>query len=216
MKAAAFFDLDDTIISGNSGMKAAIWSFFHGKISLYHAFRTFWRFVLYYIGRKDPETFFRDVYIFMKDRDVVEVRKEYKGFYDRYLSKGIREDALARIRWHKSQGHPIIIVTNSLLDMIMPIKAEVKADHLMATEVGIEKGKYTGLTSVFCYGENKARFIKEYAKRESISLKRSYAYSDNDSDGPLLSAVGHGYAVNPRWRLRRAAKRANWTILRWK
>ena len=67
---------------------------------------------------------------------------------------------------------------------------------------------------MFAYRSGKARAIEELAAREHIDLAASYAYSDSESDLPMLRAVGHPVAVNPDGELARIARREGWQVLR--
>ena len=71
------------------------------------------------------------------------------------------------------------------------------ADHVIATRMVVEDGRYTGEIEYYAYGETKAEAIRELAETEGYDLSRSYAYSDSVTDLPMLEAVGHPYAVNP-------------------
>ena len=76
-------------------------------------------------------------------------------------------------------------------------------------------GVYTGrATGVFVYRTGKAQAIEELAAREGIDLAASYAYSDSESDLPMLRAVGHPVAVNPDGALARVAREEGWQVLR--
>ena len=66
----------------------------------------------------------------------------------------------------------------------------------------------------FTYREGKAQAIRELAEREGIDLAASWAYSDSESDLPMLRAVGHPVAVNPDSELARVAREEGWEILR--
>ena len=76
-------------------------------------------------------------------------------------------------------------------------------------------GVYTGRPAgPFTYREGKAEAIRELAAREGIDLAESYAYSDSESDLPMLRAVGHPVAVNPDRALERVARAEGWRIMR--
>jgi hypothetical protein len=60
----------------------------------------------------------------------------------------------------------------------------------------------------------KAQAIRELAARHGVDLAESYAYSDSESDLPMLRAVGHPVAVNPDSALERAAREEGWRIMR--
>jgi phosphoserine phosphatase len=79
----------------------------------------------------------------------------------------------------------------------------------------VQDGVYTGEpTGLFIYRSDKARAIEQLAAREGINLEQSYAYSDSESDLPMLEVVGHPVAVNPDAELRRVARERGWEILR--
>jgi phosphoserine phosphatase len=75
-------------------------------------------------------------------------------------------------------------------------------------------GRYTGRPGgPFTYRDGKAQAIRELAERERFSLEQSYAYSDSESDLPMLRLVGHPVVVNPDATLRRVAREEGWEIL---
>ena len=76
-------------------------------------------------------------------------------------------------------------------------------------------GTYTGREGgPFNYREGKAQALRELAAREGIDLAASYAYSDSESDLPMLRLVGHPVAVNPDKELSRVAREEGWEIMR--
>ena len=89
-------------------------------------------------------------------------------------------------------------------------------DGALGSEISeVVDGVYTGKPAgLFIYGAGKARAIEELAAAEGIDLAQSYAYSDSESDLPMLRAVGHPVAVNPDARLARIARHEGWQILR--
>ena len=79
----------------------------------------------------------------------------------------------------------------------------------------VRDGVYTGrLAGPFTYREGKAVAIRELAEREGIDLEASYAYSDSESDLPMLRAVGNPVAVNPDTELARIARAEGWRVMR--
>src|ERR687884_1044280 len=79
----------------------------------------------------------------------------------------------------------------------------------------VADGRYTGRAGgPFTYREGKAQAIRELAGREGIDLAASWAYSDSESDLPMLRLVGHPVAVNPDTVLARVARDEGWEILR--
>jgi phosphoserine phosphatase len=83
----------------------------------------------------------------------------------------------------------------------------------VATHLVVEDGKYNGEVAHYVYGPNKAVAMQELAEREGYDLSVSYAYSDSETDAPMLEIVGHPFAVNPDRGLRRMAEERGWPIL---
>jgi phosphoserine phosphatase len=79
----------------------------------------------------------------------------------------------------------------------------------------VVNGRYTGRPEgVFTYREGKAEAMRELAAGEGLDLAASYAYSDSESDLPMLRAVGHPVAVNPDAELLRVAREQGWEVMR--
>ncbi|MGH8573133.1 MAG: HAD family hydrolase, partial [Gammaproteobacteria bacterium] len=79
----------------------------------------------------------------------------------------------------------------------------------------VRDGVYTGQAAgPFTYREGKAEAIREIAVREGIDLGDSYAYSDSESDLPMMRAVGNPVAVNPDAALEKVARVEGWRIMR--
>ena len=117
---------------------------------------------------------------------------------------------------HQDAGRRVYIFTAAAHEL-----AEMLA-HVLAFDGGIgsrfsevHDGVYTGQpTGLFIYGAGKAQAIAELAEREGIELEASYAYSDSESDLPMLRLVGHPVAVNPDQELARIARAQQWEVLR--
>ena len=79
----------------------------------------------------------------------------------------------------------------------------------------VRDGVYTGEPDgPFTYREGKVTAIKDLADEEGFDLAKSYAYSDSESDLPMLRAVGHPVAVNPDAELERIARAEGWRVMR--
>ncbi len=214
MKRAAFFDLDDTIIKGNSGMRTTVHLFFSGEVSFFNAFRILCRFMFYFVGKSDPYRFFEDIYDFLKGRKESDMREICDRFFEKSISRRIYRDAVRLIEEHKKKGHLVVIVTNSLDLMVSRIREHVKVDRLIASTLETKKGIITGKSKDICYGKNKVLYMIDFAKKNGIDLKDCYAYSDNNTDIAMLGVVGNPSAVNPKRKMRRFAIEKKLKILR--
>jgi HAD superfamily hydrolase (TIGR01490 family) len=116
---------------------------------------------------------------------------------------------------HQDAGRPIFICTAASQEMAELMAIVLTFDGAVGSVSEVVDGQYTGRSGgAFTYREGKARAIRELAAREGIDLAASWAYSDSESDLPMLRAVGHPVAVNPDATLLRVASEENWEVLR--
>jgi HAD superfamily hydrolase (TIGR01490 family) len=97
--------------------------------------------------------------------------------------------------------------------VVDPIAALLGAGTVIATQMVVANGCYTGDVAFYAYGEAKATRIRELAAERGYRLADCYAYSDSITDLPMLEAVGHPNAVNPDRALRRVATQRGWPVL---
>jgi HAD superfamily hydrolase (TIGR01490 family) len=117
---------------------------------------------------------------------------------------------------HQDAGRRVYIVTAASKELAEVLARVLAFDGGIGSQFsevvdGVHTGRPTGL---FIYRTGKARAIEELSQREGIDLAGSYAYSDSESDLPMLRAVGHPVAVNPDPELARVAREEGWEVLR--
>jgi HAD superfamily hydrolase (TIGR01490 family) len=116
---------------------------------------------------------------------------------------------------HQDAGRRVFIVTAASQEMADLMAHVLFFDGGIGTRSEVRDGIYTGRPDgPFTYREGKAEAIRERADEEGIDLAESYAYSDSESDLPMLRAVGHPVAVNPDAALERIARQEGWRIMR--
>ena len=116
---------------------------------------------------------------------------------------------------HQDAGRHIYICTAASHEMAELLAHVLFFDGGVGTRSEIVDGVYTGRgEGPFTYREGKAQAITELAEREGIDLAASYAYSDSESDLPMLRAVGHPVVVNPDSALARIAREEGWEVMR--
>lgn len=120
------------------------------------------------------------------------------------------------IAWgHQDAGRRVYIATAASQDTADMIAHVLGFDGAVGTPLEDLDGVYTGrLSGPMAYRDGKADAVRALAEREGIDLASSYAYSDSESDLPMLRAVGHPVAVNPDATLHRVAREAGWEVLR--
>ncbi len=122
---------------------------------------------------------------------------------------------LERAYAHQDAGRPVFIVTAASQEMADLLAHVLAFDGGLGSRSEIVDGVYTGRAAgPFNYREGKVESLLELGGTHGIDLAQSYAYSDSESDLPMLRAVGHAVVVNPDPELARIAAREGWEVLR--
>jgi HAD superfamily hydrolase (TIGR01490 family) len=214
--AAAFFDVDNTILRGSS-------SFLFGKSAFERKFfsrKDFWRFAWHqfvFIWKGENNTKLSA----LKDRALALVEGQLVSdlqilvdeVYDKHIKLKLWPETVRLAKDHIKQGREVWLVTAAPQELGDVIAHELGLTGAIGTKVERKNGILTGkLVGKPIHGPQKRKAILALAKERNLSLKRSYAYSDSQNDLPMLTAVGHPVAVNPDKILTRYAKAADWPI----
>jgi HAD superfamily hydrolase (TIGR01490 family) len=203
-RAAAFFDVDNTIIRGASA--------FHLAVGLYRrGFFRNWDIVTFAIHQSRYLMFgenhrqideVRDKALsIMTGHSVAEVVAIAEDIYDKLLDE------------HLAAGHEVWLITATPVEIGELIARRLGVTGALGTIAEHEDGFYTGrLVGDMLHGKAKALAVRELAARENLDLTASYAYGDSTNDVPILSEVGFPCAINPDRRLRRHAQTVGWPI----
>ena len=214
--AAAFFDLDKTIIARSSTL-AFSRSFYQGGLLNRRAvLRSAYAQFVYLVGGADHdqmERMRRYLTAMVAGWDVQQVKDIVAETLHDLIDPLIYDEEATRIEEHRDAGRDVVIVSSSGSDVVEPIGEMLGADRVVSTRLVIEDGRYTGDIEYYAYAERKAEAIRELADAEGYDLAASYAYSDSATDVPMLEAVGHPHAVNPDRALRREATARDWPVL---
>jgi HAD superfamily hydrolase (TIGR01490 family) len=215
-RAAAFFDLDKTLMAGSSGIFFARAAYETGMISRRRLARDVYenlRFRL--LGSTDDRA--DDVRRRVGEM-IAGVRvRDLQRLSPRVLSgvlPRLYPQMLERAYAHQDEGVPVYILTAASQEMADLLAAVLGFDGGLGSRSEIVDGRYTGRPAgPFNYREGKVLSMREVAERDSIDLEASYAYSDSESDLPMLRAVRHAVVVNPDTALRRIAVEEAWEVL---
>ncbi|MHB8464818.1 MAG: HAD-IB family hydrolase [Acidimicrobiales bacterium] len=115
---------------------------------------------------------------------------------------------------HRREGVLTVIATTTPEHLVRPLAERLGVDDVIATRYEVRDGRYTGrLDGPFVWSLGKLGAVRGWAQARGIDLDECWAYSDSIYDVPLLSAVGHPCAVNPDPRLRLLALARRWPLL---
>jgi len=218
MAAAAFFDLDKTIIAKSSTLaftKPLFKAGFLSRTTLAKAGIAQAYYQAFGADHEQLERIKEELAGLTKGWDRDEIIRLVEETVDEVVAPLVYSEALAIIDDHRRSGRRVVVVSTSPDEIVRPLCRYLGIEDVIATRSEIdEEGRYTGTIELYAYGPAKAQAMVEMATREGIDLSASYAYSDSITDIPMLEAVGHPVAVNPDSDLLEAATERNWEI-RW-
>ncbi len=213
---AAFFDLDKTIIAKSSTLAFSRPFQAGGLITRGAMLRSAYAQFVYLVGGADHDQM-EKLRQFMSTLcagwDVQTVRDIVADTLHNVVDPLVYAEAVDLIEEHHAAGRDVIIVSTSGSEVVEPIGEMLGADHVVATRLKVQDGRYTGEISFYAYAENKAKAVTDLARKRGYDLARSYAYSDSVTDVSMLESVGHPHAVNPDKELRRIARERDWPVL---
>ena len=213
---AAFFDLDKTIIAKSSTLAFSKPFQAGGLISRGAVLRSAYAQFVYLVGGADHDQM-EKMRQFMSQLctgwDVATVREIVADTLYNVVEPLVYDEAVSLIEEHRLAGRDVIIVSTSGSEVVEPIGELLGADKVIATRMDVANGKYTGDIRFYAYAENKAKAIRDLARKRGYDLDECYAYSDSVTDVHMLEVVGHPFAVNPDRELRRIATAREWPVL---
>jgi HAD superfamily hydrolase (TIGR01490 family) len=215
VRAAAFFDLDKTVIAKSSTLAFGKQFYKGGLVNRRAVLKSSFAQFVYVLQGADENQLdkMRD---YLKQLcagwPVEQVSAIVAETLHELIDPMVYAEAVALMDEHHAAGRDVVIVSSSGEEVVGPIGAMLGVDHVIATRMVVEDGKYTGDIAFYAYGEGKAVAIRALAEQRGYDLAASYAYSDSATDIPMLELVGHPTAVNPDKALRKAATEHEWAV----
>jgi HAD superfamily hydrolase (TIGR01490 family) len=214
--AAAFFDLDRTLIRRSSALALA-GSFAErgliGRRQLAKAAAWQILFAARGAGAETVRKAAEDGLMLLKDLEVDELRSLVSEAMEPALKPLVYREPLDLVARHRERGERVYIVSAGLQEIVDSLAEELGFDGALGSVCEVVDGRYTGRSLRACHGPGKAEAVRELAAAEDVDLARSTAYSDSHTDLPFLEAVGNPVAVNPDRELRRIARDRGWPLV---
>jgi HAD superfamily hydrolase (TIGR01490 family) len=215
-RPAAFFDLDKTVIAKSSTLAYAKPFYRGGLINRRAVLRSGYAQFVFLAGGADHDQIERmRAYLsaMCTGWDVQQVKDIVAETLHDLIDPMVYAEAAQLIEDHHEAGRDVVIVSTSGAEVVEPIGEMLGADQVVATQMKIVDGRYTGEIGSYVYGPAKAEAVRRLAVSQGYDLARSFAYSDSVTDLPMLEAVGHPCAVNPDRALRKTAVERGWPVL---
>jgi HAD superfamily hydrolase (TIGR01490 family) len=145
---------------------------------------------------------------------MAELKVLHEQFMNTVILPMIGEKATDLVRFHKQQNHVLLIITATNSFITRPIADAFGIRYLLATEPKIKNGRYVNsIDGVPCFHKGKVIRLNDWVKRKGLDLGGSYFYSDSHNDIPLMELVDNPIAVDPDEKLAEVARQREWKII---
>tara|TARA_R110002049_G_scaffold124479_1_gene279929 strand:+ start:16497 stop:17150 length:654 start_codon:yes stop_codon:yes gene_type:complete len=212
--ALALFDLDETLLAGDSDYLWGQHLVQQGAVDGEVYERTNRQFYEQYKqGCLDIYEFSRFAFKPLSEFPLETLKQWRSDFIEEKIKPIMSEKGKAVLEKHRVAGDHLIIITSTNNFITQPIAELYNVHQLIATQPQMIEGKYTGELDAPCFAHHKIDRLNEWLQVCGLNLQGSYGYSDSHNDIPLLDAVQHPYAVDPDDKLRTHAKNNNWEII---
>jgi HAD superfamily hydrolase (TIGR01490 family) len=216
LAAAAFFDVDNTIMQGASIFHLARGLYRRKFFTLRDILGFAWQqaqFVLVGENMEHVEEVQAKALSFVAGHSVAELRAVGEEVFDELMADKIWPGTHALARMHLDAGQRVWLVTATPVEVAEVIAARLGLTGALGTVAEHVDGVYTGrLVGKPMHGAAKVEAVRALAEAELLDLDRCSAYSDSANDIPLLSLVGNPCAINPDAQLRVHARVEGWRV----
>jgi HAD superfamily hydrolase (TIGR01490 family) len=213
--AAAFFDLDKTVIAKSSTLAFGRPFYKGGLVNRRAVLKSSFAQFVYLLQGADEDSMdkMRDyLKALCAGWPVQQVHDIVAETLHDLIDPLVYAEAVELFDEHHAAGREVVLVSSSGEEVVGPIGEMLGVDRVIATRMVVEDGLYTGDISFYAYGDNKRIAIEELAREQVWDLADCFAYSDSATDVPMLEVVGHPVAVNPDKPLRKTAGERDWPV----
>jgi HAD superfamily hydrolase (TIGR01490 family) len=215
MKELVIFDLDNTLVRGQSQELLINYLYRKGIVGTWYCVRIYLWFFLYKCGIVDNSRKVLSYAVrFLKGKNVFEVKNIIDDFLQNELRQHFFHEAVEIINQHRNSGREIVVVSGALEPLVSAIAQFFNIQYWIASQLDMQDNIYTGYAHSCITGKEKLESVKDFVKKHNeFSLNTTWAYADHHSDIPLLSTVAHPFAVNPNRKLQKYAAANKWPTL---
>ena len=217
MYSIAFFDIDNTIINGSTGLFLLSQMWKDKEISPPDFQKAVYCAFLYKLGMLPYEHAIKWIYEVCGKVNLDKLMKSTDAVYKERILPNIYKQAAEVIEYYRSKGIFVCLATASADYIADKIKVQVKANHVICNKSTVRENHLTHeLAEPICYGVGKKILANQLAYEMGSDLTDCIFYSDSVTDLPLLAAVGKPIIVNPRRTDSWYKKLKNYEVVYWK
>ncbi len=213
--ALAIFDLDNTLISGDSDHSWGEFLVSEQRVDAQQFKKTNDQFYADYVaGSLDILAYLEFSLQPLTEMSMAELAELHQRFMQQVIEPMQLDKAKVLLQKHRDAGDRLLIITSTNRFIVEPICHGLGVTELLATDAEIVDGRYSGkVDGIPTYKEGKVIRLNAWLKEQNETLEGSWFYSDSINDLPLLLEVDHAVAVDPCPALRGVAEAKNWQIM---
>jgi HAD superfamily hydrolase (TIGR01490 family) len=169
-----------------------------------------------YSEEKNRSKWGEDLSVLFKGFTTDQAHKAFEWVAENYFKSLMHQDVVTKLEEHKMQGYKIMLLSGMFKDFLEVMAEKMRADYVVGTNLEVVNNIYSGhIIPPLCFGDNKARLLAEFVRKQNIDVdySRSYAYADSIYDMPVLRMVGNPIATYPDKELSEFANSAHWQII---
>ncbi len=214
-KKLAIFDLDNTLLAGDSDYLWGVFLVEQGMVEREHYERENQRYYeQYQAGTLDIFEFLDFQLRPLAQHDLTTLHALRERFMREKIVPIMLPKARALIESHRERGHDLLIISATNRFITEPIATAYGVPGLLASEPEMKDGRYTGkVAGIPCYREGKVTRLEQWLGEKNIAPGESWFYSDSHNDIPLLEKVTHPVAVDPDAQLLDYAQKKDWPVI---
>lgn len=210
----AFFDLDYTVLTVNSGRILIKECYRKGLMSRSEVLRAYWLSILYKTRIKSSRSSSLSMIKWLKGVEANLMQEFSNHTINDLLIPFIRPEIREEINTHRKKGGKIIMLSAALTFIVKPMAEFLNFDDYFCSDPEVKNGVYTGLPNgPVCIDDEKEIQIREYCLRNKVELTDVWFYGDSWPDRFALNIVGHPVCVQPDSRLLNLARENNWRVI---
>lgn len=210
----AFYDLDHTILDGNSATHLVREARKRGVMSERQYRHAVWLSILYKLNIGDPTKMINRMLSWLNGLQEDTIIALAQEIFDNIIKETIRPEILETIQEHRAKNGAVVLLSSATTPICQPVTQYMELDEMICTHLETKNGVLTGHTSgKLVYGPEKKVRMLAFCLEKAIDPLKAWYYGDSHTDRYVMEAVGNPVAVSPDKRLLKIAQRNNWPIL---
>ncbi|MCD4711154.1 MAG: HAD-IB family hydrolase, partial [Bacteroidales bacterium] len=210
----AFYDLDHTILDGNSATHLVREARKRGVMSERQYRHAVWLSILYKLSIGDPTKMINRMLSWLKGIKEAAIMELSQEIFDNTIKETIRPEILETIQEHRAKNGAVVLLSSATIPICQPVTQYMELDEMICTHLESKNGVLTGHTSgKLVYGPEKKVRMLAFCRKKGYNPLKAWYYGDSHTDRYVMEAVGNPVAVSPDKRLLKIANRNNWPIL---